>query len=102
MGVQGRYNKEANKGKDLPRMMSSEIGSHALNNFLNGPSLRSFAASVKARNLLKPVVAAPLPRAAARVSTSSLEVMAPDDAVALVMAGAIEVFGADEGTIMVG
>lgn len=83
-------------------MMSSGTGSHPLNNFLNGPSLRSFAASVNARNLLKPVVAAPLPRAAALVSTSSLEVIAPGDAAVLVMTGAIEVFGADEGAIMVG
>lgn len=86
-------------------MTSSEIGTYPLNSFLNGPSLRSFAASVKARNLLKPVVAAPLPSAAALVSTSSLEVMAPGDDAALVMAGAIEVFGADgttEGAIMVG
>lgn len=33
------------------------------------------AASVKARNLLKPVVAAPRPRAAARVSTSSRDIV---------------------------
>lgn len=81
------------------------MGSHPLNNFLNGPSLRSFAASVKARNLLKPFVAAPLPRAAALVSTSSLEMIAPGDAAALVMVGAIEVFGVDvttEEAIMVG
>lgn len=81
------------------------MGSHPLNNFLNGPSLRSFAASVKARNLLKPVVAAPLPRAAALVSTSSLEMIAPGDDAALVMVGAIEVFGVDvttEEAIMVG
>ncbi|GKD90106.1 hypothetical protein Tco_1365613, partial [Tanacetum coccineum] len=45
----------------------------ALKSFLNGPSVRSFATSVKARNLLKPVVAAPLPRAATLVSTSSLD-----------------------------
>jgi hypothetical protein len=39
--------------------------------FLNGPSFWSFAASVSARNLLKPAVAAPRPSAAAQVRTSS-------------------------------
>lgn len=47
-----------------------------MNSFLKGPSFRSFAASVKARNLLNPVVAAPLPSAAALVKTSSLEAVA--------------------------
>lgn len=49
----------------------------ALKSFLKGPSFRSFAASVKARNLLNPVVAAPLPSAAALVSTSSREAISP-------------------------
>ena len=53
-----------------------QIDPQALKSFLKGPSLRSFAASVRARNLLNPVVAAPLPRAAALVSTSSLELVA--------------------------
>lgn len=53
---------------------------HALKSFLKGPSFRSFAASVKARNLLNPVVAAPLPSAAALVSTSSREATSPIEA----------------------
>lgn len=36
-----------------------------------GPSFLSFAAYINARNLLKPVVAAALPRAAVQVSTPS-------------------------------
>lgn len=59
---------------------------HALKSFLNGPSFRSLAASVKARNLLNPVVAAPLPSAAALVNTSSLEAIIPSE-VGLVSAG---------------
>lgn len=59
---------------------------HALKSFLNGPSFRSLAASVKARNLLNPVVAAPLPSAAALVNTSSLEAIIPSE-VGLVRAG---------------
>lgn len=51
-----------------------------LNSFLKGPSFRSFAASVKARNLLNPVVAAPRPSAAALVNTSSREVTNPVEA----------------------
>lgn len=47
--------------------------------FLKGPSFLSFAASVKAKNLLNPVVAAPRPRAAARVNTSSREAMPMSD-----------------------
>ena len=50
---------------------------YALKSFLKGPSFRSFAASVRARNLLKPVVAAPLPSAAARANTSSREAISP-------------------------
>lgn len=53
---------------------------HALKSFLKGPSLRSFAASVSARNLLNPVVAAPRPSAAALVSTSSREAITPTEA----------------------
>lgn len=53
---------------------------HGLKSFLKGPSLRSFAASVKARNLLNPVVAAPLPSAAALVNTSSREATSPIEA----------------------
>jgi len=45
----------------------------ALKSFRKGPSFLSLAASVRARNLLKPVEAAPRPRAAALVSTSSPE-----------------------------
>lgn len=52
----------------------------ALKSFLKGPSFRSFAASVNARNLLNPVVAAPRPSAAALVSTSSLEAISPAEA----------------------
>ncbi|KAL8129249.1 hypothetical protein V2J09_018404 [Rumex salicifolius] len=52
--------------------------SQGLNNFLNGPSLRSLAASVRARNLLNPVVAAPRPSTAALASTSSREASAPE------------------------
>lgn len=59
---------------------------HALKSFLKGPSFRSLAASVRARNLLNPVVAAPLPSAAALVSTSSLEAIIPGEA-GLVKAG---------------
>lgn len=54
--------------------------SHALKSFLKGPSFRSFAASVSARNLLNPVVAAPRPSAAALVSTSSREAITPTEA----------------------
>ena len=57
---------------------------------LKGPSFRSFAASVKARNLLNPVVAAPLPSAAALVSTSSREAINPR----LVITGAAGAVGA--------
>lgn len=53
---------------------------YALNSFLNGPSFRSLAASVRARNLLNPVVAAPRPSAAALASTSSREAMIPVEA----------------------
>ena len=62
-------------------------GCHGLKSFLNGPSLRSLAASVRAKNLLKPVVAAPLPSAAARASTSSREAISPI-AAELAIAGA--------------
>ena len=54
--------------------------SHALKSFRKGPSLRSLAASVKARNLLNPVVAAPRPSAAALVSTSSRDAINPTEA----------------------
>lgn len=64
--------------------MSEFINYQALKSLRKGPSFRSFAASVKARNLLNPVVAAPLPSAAALVSTSSLEaITAADDVVAI-------------------
>lgn len=53
---------------------------HALKSFLKGPSFRSFAASVSARNLLNPVVAAPRPSAAALVNTSSREAVTPGEA----------------------
>lgn len=53
---------------------------YALKSFLKGPSFRSFAASVRARNLLKPVVAAPRPSAAALANTSSREAMSPTEA----------------------
>lgn len=53
---------------------------YALKSFLNGPSFRSLAASVRARNLLNPVVAAPRPSAAALASTSSREATIPAEA----------------------
>lgn len=56
--------------------------------FLKGPSFRSLAASVKARNLLNPVVAAPLPSAAALVKTSSREAIIPGEAGLVKMGGA--------------
>jgi hypothetical protein len=73
----------------------------ALKSFLKGPSFRSFAASVKARNLLNPVVAAPLPRAAALVSTSSREAISPNEAIFGIAgaAGAAGVAGTTDATI---
>lgn len=70
--------------------------SHALKSFLKGPSFRSFAASVSARNLLNPVVAAPRPSAAALVSTSSREAITPTEAglATAAVAGAIAAVGA--------
>lgn len=59
---------------------------HALKSLLKGPSLRSLAASVRAMNFLKPVLAAPLPRAAALVNTSSLFAMNPAAVAGLVIA----------------
>lgn len=70
---------------------------YALKSLRNGPSLRSLAASVNARNLLKPVVAAPRPSAAARARTSSWFASAPFKEA---MLGVIETAGvATEGTI---
>lgn len=70
---------------------------YALKSLRNGPSFRSLAASVNARNLLNPVVAAPRPRAAARASTSSRFARAP---VKAAMLGVIETAGvATDGAI---
>ena len=73
---------------------------HALKSFLNGPSFRSFAASVRARNRLKPVVAAPRPSAAALVSTSSREAINPAVELAIAgLAGTGGAAGATDGAI---
>lgn len=73
--------------------------SYPVKSFLNGPSFRSLAASVRARNLLNPVVAAPLPSAAALASTSSLEVIIAAET-GFAITGAtegVEAAGATEG-----
>lgn len=81
---------------------------YGLKSFRKGPSLRSLAASVKARNLLKPVVAAPLPRAAARVRTSSRDAIGPPAAAAAAEAAepaaatAAVVEGVDAGSLWLG
>ena len=70
-----------------------------LNSFLKGPSLRSLSASVRARNHLKPVEAAPRPSAAALVSTYSRGAIKPT-ALEAVIAGLIAgvAGGATNGT----
>lgn len=78
--------------------LRNKIYTYALNSFLKGPSFRSLAASVRARNLLNPVVAAPRPSAAALVSTSSLEVINPTD-IGLLITGAAGAAGAAGTTI---
>lgn len=81
-------------------------GSHGLKSFRKGPSFLSFAASVRARNLLKPVVAAPRPNAAALASTSSREATTADTAGLMIAGGAdgaVEVAtedGAIDGCLM--
>lgn len=69
-----------------------------LKSFLKGPSFLSFAASVRARNLLNPVVAAPRPNAAALVRTSSLDAISPTVGLVIVGAGGVlEATGGADG-----
>jgi hypothetical protein len=76
-------------------MNKHEAKFYGLKSLRNGPSLRSLAASVNARNLLNPVVAAPRPSAAARASTSSrFVVRAP---VKAAMLGVIDTAGVGTG-----
>lgn len=66
-----------------------------MKSFLRGPSLRSFVVdSVKARILLIPVVAAPLPSAAALATISSFNGMIPAGVDWLAIIGADEELGA--------
>lgn len=80
-----------------------KLPNYVLNSFLKGPSFLSLAASVRARNLLKPVVAAPRPSAAALVNTSSREAAMKPTAVEVVSAGAggaaVGVAGGTDGTM---
>jgi hypothetical protein len=77
-------------------MNKYEAKFYGLKSLRNGPSLRSLAASVNARNLLNPVVAAPRPSAAARARTSSRLERAP---VKAAMLGVIDTAGAGTGAI---
>lgn len=69
-----------------------------MKSFLKGPSFLSFAASVRAKNLLNPVVAAPRPRAAALVRTSSRDAISPTVGLVIVGAGGVlETTGGADG-----
>lgn len=71
-----------------------------MKSFLRGPSLRSLEVdSVNARILRIPVVAAPLPRAAALATISSFNGMIP--AGVDVIAGAARVLGAAGATVLI-
>lgn len=96
-GRLGRFKRYNRKRRNLTGI--GNVTFHPMKSFLRGPSLRSLEVdSVNARILRIPVVAAPLPRAAALATISSFNGIIPAGVDAFT--GAIEVVDAAGATAL--